>query len=115
MPYSNGQEKPFQYGGLVVDFARHEVYRDGKQVKLTPTEYQLLYHLTKNAGKVLTHRTLLGRVWGREYLDETNYLKSTRQAPAPEAGRRPLRPQVHPDGAHGGLQVCPGGITSVSH
>jgi two-component system KDP operon response regulator KdpE len=58
-----------------VDFARHEVYRNGNQVKLTPTEYQLLYHLTKNAGKVMTHRTLLGRVWGREYLDKPNYLK----------------------------------------
>jgi two-component system, OmpR family, KDP operon response regulator KdpE len=75
VPYSNGQEKPFEYDGLVVDFARHEVYRNGNQVKLTPTEYQLLYHLTKNAGKVMTHRTLLGQVWGREYLDETNYLK----------------------------------------
>ena len=75
VPYSNGQEKPFEYDGLVVDFARHEVYRNGNQVKLTPTEDQLLYHLTKNAGKVMTHRTLLGRVWGREYLDETNYLK----------------------------------------
>jgi two-component system KDP operon response regulator KdpE len=74
-PYIGGEEKPFQFHGLVVDFAKHEVYLNDEQVKLTPTEYQLLYHLTKNAGKVLTHRTLLGRVWGREYLDETNYLK----------------------------------------
>ncbi|MFQ6028423.1 MAG: response regulator transcription factor [Dehalococcoidia bacterium] len=73
-PYS-GEERPFQHGDLTVDFTRHEVMLDGEPVKLTPTEYQLLYHLTKNAGRVLNHRTLLGRVWGREYLDETNYLK----------------------------------------
>lgn len=74
-PYTGGDEKPFEHSNLLVDFKKHEVYLSGKQLKLTPTEYQLLYHLTKNAGKVMTHRTLLGRVWGREYLDETNYLK----------------------------------------
>ena len=73
--YAGGDEKPFQHASLLVDFNKHEVFLGEKRLKLTPTEYQLLYHLTKNAGKVMTHRTLLGRVWGREYLDETNYLK----------------------------------------
>ncbi len=72
---TSGEEKPFHCGVLVVDFARREVSLDGKPVKLTPTEYQLLYQLTKNAGQVLSHKVLLGRVWGREYLDETQYLK----------------------------------------
>lgn len=75
MAYAGGDEKPFRHHSLLVDFNKHEVYLGEKRLKLTPTEYQLLYHLTKNAGKVMTHRTLLGRVWGREYLDETNYLK----------------------------------------
>jgi two-component system, OmpR family, KDP operon response regulator KdpE len=74
-PYAVGEEKPFQHSTLLVDFTKHEVFLGDRQVRLTPTEYQLLYHLTKNAGKVLTHRMLLGRVWGREYLEETNYLK----------------------------------------
>ena len=73
--YAGGDEKPFQHRGLLIDFNKHEVFLGETRLKLTPTEYQLLYHLTKNAGKVMTHRTLLGRVWGREYLDETNYLK----------------------------------------
>ena len=73
-PY-NGEEKAFSFGNLLVSFARHEVSLEGRPVKLTPTEYQLLYHLTKNAGRIMSHRTLLGRVWGREYLEETNYLK----------------------------------------
>lgn len=72
---STGEEKPFHMGDLTVDFASRHVSVAGEQVRLTPTEYQLLYHLTKNAGKVMSHRTLLGKVWGREYLDESNYLK----------------------------------------
>lgn len=72
---SQGEERPLQHGDLLVDFARREVSRNGQPVKLTPTEYQLLYHLSKNAGRVMTHRTLLGRVWGREFLEETSYLK----------------------------------------
>ena len=59
----------------MVDFARQEVVLRGEPVKLTPTEYQLLHHLAKNAGRVLSHQVILGKVWGREYLDETNYLK----------------------------------------
>ena len=56
----SGDEKPFNYGDLTVDFSHHEVSLAGKPVKLTPTEYQLLYHLSKNAGKVLTHRNSVG-------------------------------------------------------
>ena len=44
-------------------------------VNLTPTEYRLLCQLIKNAGKIVSSRTLLGLVWGRERLEETNYLK----------------------------------------
>ena len=55
---------------LTIDFDRHEVWVEGKQVKLRPTEYRLLYHLVKNAGWVLTHDQILTRVWGYEYQDE---------------------------------------------
>lgn len=71
----SAEEAPFQAGNLYIDFSRREVLVGNQPVKLTPTEYQLLYHLVKNAGRVMTHRTLLGRIWGREYVDETNYLK----------------------------------------
>ena len=71
----SNEEQPFQCDGLTVDFGRREVSLNNEPVKLTPTEYQLLYHLVKNAGRVLSYKTLLGRIWGREYLEETNYLK----------------------------------------
>lgn len=69
-------EKPFVSGDLRVDFARREVAIRGHRVRLTGTEYRLLYHLVRNAGQVMSHEALLARVWGREYTDEISYLKS---------------------------------------
>ena len=60
---------------LKIDFSRHEVIVRGQKVVLRPTEYRLLYHLVSNAGHLLTHETLLSKVWGREYRDEAHYLR----------------------------------------
>ena len=60
---------------LEVDFNRHQVLVDGKRVDLRPTEYRLLSHLIQNAGWVVPHDTLLAKVWGYEYRDETHYLR----------------------------------------
>ncbi len=60
---------------LSIDFQRHEVWVQGEQVKLRPTEYRLLYHLVSNAGWVMSHDVLLSKVWGPEYRDEIQYLR----------------------------------------
>lgn len=60
---------------LTIDFARREVIVEGKRIQLRPTEYRLLYHLVNNAGWVMPHETLLQKVWGYEYRDETHYLR----------------------------------------
>lgn len=60
---------------LSVDFNRHQVIVDGERVELRPTEYRLLSHLIQNAGWVVPHDTLLAKVWGYEYRDETHYLR----------------------------------------
>jgi DNA-binding response OmpR family regulator len=65
----------FESGELRVDYASRQVTVSGRLVRLTPTEYSLLFHLTRNAGRVLPHHTLLAKVWGREYTDEIDYLK----------------------------------------
>src|SRR5207244_3967129 len=52
------------FGSLAVDFAREQVQLDGEVLKLTPIEYKLLTTMASNAGKLLTHRFLLQRVWG---------------------------------------------------
>ncbi len=60
---------------LKIDFSRREVIVRGKKVVLRPTEYRLLYHLVSNTGRLLTHETLLSKVWGSEYRDESHYLR----------------------------------------
>jgi two-component system KDP operon response regulator KdpE len=60
---------------LTIDFNKHEVWVRGEKVALRPTEYRLLYHLVNNAGRLLTHETLLSKVWGHEYRDEAHYLR----------------------------------------
>ncbi len=66
---------PFHAGPLHIDYSSREVRLDGQLVRLTPIEYGILYHLTRNENRVLTSRTLLAKVWGREYVDQLDYLK----------------------------------------
>jgi two-component system, OmpR family, KDP operon response regulator KdpE len=70
-----GTEAQFQTGGLVIDFEHRRVTSEQGEVRLTPTEYEVLKYLAINAGKVVTHRTLLRAVWGPEYEDEAQYLR----------------------------------------
>jgi len=65
----------FTSGDLQVNFVERRVTVAGHEVKLTPTEYNLLQELVLNAGKVFPHTTLLGRVWGPEYAGEREYLR----------------------------------------
>ena len=64
----------FTSGDLEINFAQRRVTVASKEVRLTPTEYNLLQELLLNAGKVLTHTHLLNKVWGFEYRDEREYL-----------------------------------------
>jgi len=62
-------------GGLRVDLAGHQVHLDGREIRLTPIEFNLLAHLARNAGKVVTHRQLLRAVWGPNSVDKEHYLR----------------------------------------
>jgi two-component system KDP operon response regulator KdpE len=75
MPQPVSRAPLFQAGELTIDFASREVRLGGKLVPLTATEYKVLYHLVRNAGRVLPHETLLAKVWSREYVDEIDYLR----------------------------------------
>jgi two-component system KDP operon response regulator KdpE len=63
------------FGAVVIDHGRHVVTRNGEEVHLTPTEYDLLAALTKDAGKVLTHRQLLIQVWGSYAAENVQQLR----------------------------------------
>jgi DNA-binding response OmpR family regulator len=69
------EEKPFTSGNLRVDFARNEIAMDGKPVKLTSTEYKLLYHLIKNEGRLISHENLLIKACGEAYRDARDVLR----------------------------------------
>jgi two-component system KDP operon response regulator KdpE len=69
------EESVFRSGTIEVDLARRVVLRQGKEVKLTATEYSLLALLVRHAGRVLTHRQLLREVWGPNAVEQTHYLR----------------------------------------
>lgn len=64
-----------QSGALTIDLVRHKVEVDGREVRLTRKEFDLLAYLATNRGRVLTHRMLLQHVWGPEYGSEVQYLR----------------------------------------
>jgi two-component system, OmpR family, KDP operon response regulator KdpE len=68
------QHPSFRHENIEINFVQRQVTVSGNEVKLTPTEYQLLQELVLNAGKVLTHTYLLNKVWGPEYQGEKDYL-----------------------------------------
>lgn len=86
-----GTEPSFILGPLKVDFAQRIVQVNGQEVKLTPTEYDLLKVLIKNRGKIMTRQMLLSQVWGTGYGTEAHYLHVY-------IGQ--LRRKIEPDPAH---------------
>ncbi|MDR3493404.1 MAG: response regulator [Ancalomicrobiaceae bacterium] len=83
----------FEADGLTVDLDRRLVSRDGKPVRLTPKEFELLAILVRHAGRVVTHRQILSQVWGPAHADDTQYLRvfvgqlRAKIEPAPETPR----------------------------
>ena len=88
-------------GQLSVDLAWHTVTRDGEEVKLTGTEFNLLAYLAANRGRVLTHQSILTHVWGPEDADHTEYLR---------VFMRQLRKKLEVDPEHPQIIVTEPGI-----
>ena len=68
--------EPYLVGDLVIDHVERSVTVAGHPAELTPTEYKLLFELSRNAGRVLTHDDLLQRVWGEEHPGSHHLLRS---------------------------------------
>jgi len=60
---------------LEIDYDSRTVYRQGQTLNLAPLEYSILCHLTSNKNRVVTHQSLLTKLWGQEYEQEIDYLK----------------------------------------
>ena len=67
-------EPVLRIGDLTVDLEKRSVRVDGRDVALTPHEFELLRYLAQNEGKLLTHRAILREVWGHAYERESHYL-----------------------------------------
>lgn len=61
--------------GLSIDMVKRSVTRDGKALRLTPKEYDLLVMLARHADRVVTHKTLLTSVWGAAHGEDLHYLR----------------------------------------
>jgi two-component system KDP operon response regulator KdpE len=86
-------ESVFRSGDLAVDLTRRVVSVEGREVLLTPTEYDILLALVRHAGKVLTHRQLLRQVWGDAYESETHILRVNVSNLRRKIERDPAKPQ----------------------
>ena len=86
------EEPSIEVEGLEIDLAARVVRRDSEPVHLTPIEFDLLRVLVRNRGRLMTHRKLLAEVWGPEYVDDIQPLRT-------HIGR--LRAKIEPEGAAG--------------
>jgi two-component system KDP operon response regulator KdpE len=88
-------------GELVIDLAARRVTRAGREVHLTPIEFDLLKTLARHRGKLITHRELLKTVWGPAYETETQYLR---------VHFAHLRAKIEPDPSHPSYIVTDPGV-----
>ena len=93
MPAPRNRLPSVKSADLEVDYQTQEARLKGTRLDLTPTEYKLLYHLVRNSGRVMTHETLLSRVWGREYVHEMDYLRVYIRRLRDKLGDDPVHPQ----------------------
>jgi len=87
------QETRLEIAGLVIDLGAHTVSVDGREVRLTATEYGLLQTLARNAGRVMTHRQLLAAVWGPGYETEAHILRVNISNLRRKLEQNPLQPK----------------------
>ncbi len=91
----------YRAGGMVIDTLKHLVEKDGNSIHVTPKEFDLLLLLVKNADRVLTHRQILGAVWGPAHTHDVQYLRVL-------IGQ--LRQKIEPDAADPILILTESGI-----
>jgi two-component system KDP operon response regulator KdpE len=91
---AQGEQPMFTAGDLSVDLVRRIVKLRGNEVKLSPKEYDILKLLVTHAGKVLTHRLMLTRVWGTAHTDDAQYLRVAIRSLRQKIEADPARPML---------------------
>jgi two-component system KDP operon response regulator KdpE len=88
------QEEPIETGGIVLDPLQHRVTKQGDQLHLTPTEFKLLHLLMQHLGRPLSHQFLLTSVWGPDYGNEREYLRTYINQLRRKIEDEPARPKL---------------------
>ena len=94
VPQAPKMDPVFSAGEFTMNFAQRRIVVYGQEKKLSPTEYKLLYELVTNNGRVVLHEELLTKVWGREYRDETEYLRVYVRYLRQKIEKDPSKPQL---------------------
>lgn len=98
---ATGEEPVFRSGDLSVDLVHRKVEVAGRDVRLTPKEYDVLRFLVRHAGKVVTHHQLLREVWGVAHTEDVQYLRVL---------MRQLRQKVETDPSNPKLLLTESGV-----
>jgi two-component system, OmpR family, KDP operon response regulator KdpE len=85
--------EPIVRGQLVIDRERFRVLVDGKEVRLTPKEFDLLTYMAQHPGRVLTHRAILKAIWGPHAVDQPEHLRVLVGSLRKKIERDPSTPQ----------------------
>lgn len=97
MSHVKETEKPddtvYVNGELKLDNGAHMVYKNGQEIHMTPLEYQLLLLFMQNPGKVLTYHTILRRLWGEGYGEDTQVLRSVMASTRRKIEKNPAKPR----------------------
>jgi two-component system KDP operon response regulator KdpE len=72
---TDGESTVLEAGDFRLDLETRRVTVGEREIHLTPKELEVLAHLMRHAGKVLTHRALLAAIWGGNYVEQTEYLR----------------------------------------
>jgi two-component system, OmpR family, KDP operon response regulator KdpE len=75
VPVGSEEASSIAVGDFSIDLAAHKVTVREREVRLTPKEFDLLVYLARHSGKVLTHRALLGAIWGGQSTEQVEYLR----------------------------------------
>jgi Response regulators consisting of a CheY-like receiver domain and a winged-helix DNA-binding domain len=89
----NRQQTNAKIGGLKIDYEKHLVYLDDKEIHMTPMEYILLSLLFKNAGKVLTTSYIIREIWGVGYGNDTQALRALMAGLRRKIEKEPAKPR----------------------
>jgi two-component system, OmpR family, sensor histidine kinase KdpD len=88
------EQQPIAAGPVTIDLFQRAVFRDGKQVHLTPKEYLIVAELAKHPGRVLSHEHLLRTAWGPAQETQTEYLRVAVRSLRQKLERDPARPKI---------------------